>query len=300
MDSKTLSEKYVIESGKSFSLAAVDPSDTAGLDIAKGDAKEMLQSNIERLEGLQERLYAEGTRALLVVLQAMDTAGKDSAIKHVMSGINPQGCDVRAFKQPSHLEMAHDFLWRHAVAMPARGRIGIHNRSHYEEVLVTRVHPEILRDQGFDPTAPDFWKHRFTSIRNFEKHLARNGTKILKFFFHISPQEQARRLVSRIDTPGKTWKFAVADVREREHWDEYMAAYEDMIRNTARSHAPWYVVPANDKWFSRLVMSGAIVEALETLNPRFPSVSQDDRKPLSETRDRLVAEAEEPATTKAA
>lgn len=300
MDSKTLSAQYVIEDGKSFSLAAVDPSDTAGLDIAKGDAKEMLQFNIERLEALQERLYAEGTRALLVVLQAMDTAGKDSAIKHVMSGINPQGCDVRAFKQPSHLEMAHDFLWRHSAAMPARGRIGIHNRSHYEEVLVTRVHPEILREQGFDPAQPDFWKHRFSSIRNFEKHLARNGTKILKFFFHISPQEQARRLVSRIDTPNKTWKFAVADVKEREHWSEYMAAYEDAIRNTARSHAPWYVVPANDKWFSRLILSGAIVEALETLNPQFPAVSEDGRKPLAETRERLLAEAGEPERAKVA
>lgn len=294
MDSVEHSRRYRVSDGKDFRLASVDPFDTDGFDIEKSEAKDLLQSNIDRLEKLQERLYAEGKQSLLIVLQAMDTAGKDSAIKHVMSGINPQGCDVRAFKQPSSLELSHDFLWRHHLAMPARGRIGIHNRSHYEEVLVVRVHPQILEKQSLPADDPDIWKQRFKSIRNFEKHLSRNGTRVIKFFFHISPDEQARRLVARIDTTDKNWKFSLADVEERGHWDEYMAAYEDMIRNTARDYAPWYVVPANDKWYSRLILSGAMVEALEEMNPQFPEVDDDYLKRMDKLRERLAAEGNVP------
>lgn len=290
MDAAELAERHRVRDAKEFRLANVDPFDTAGFDIEKSDAKDLLENNVKDLRKLQERLYAQGKHAVLVVLQAMDTAGKDSAIEHVLSGINPQGCDVRAFKAPSTLERSHDFLWRHELALPVRGRIGIFNRSHYEEVLVVRVHPELLASQGIDGANPDVWKHRFKSIRNFERHLSRNGTIVLKFFLHISKDEQARRFLARIDEPDKNWKFSPSDMSERAFWDHYMTAYEDMIRETSRDHAPWFVVPANDKWYSRIVISAAITEALRALDPQFPEADDEVRARLASARETLTAE----------
>ena len=300
MDAVDLANRHRVTDGSKFSLDAVDPYDTFGLDLQKADAKARLEANMKNLRRLQERLYAEGRRAVLVILQAMDAAGKDSAIEHVMSGINPQGCDVRAFKAPGPIELKHDFLWRHAVALPMHGRIGIFNRSHYEEVLVVRVHPELLQSEEL-AEKPEIWKHRFKSIRMFEKHLVRNGTTVVKFFLHISKEEQARRLVARIDDPDKNWKFSFGDVKERESWPAYMAADEDMIRNTARDYSPWYVVPSNDKWYSRLVISATIAETLRGLDPQFPAVSEEDRQRMLATRAALAEEAgatmDAPATT---
>ena len=290
MNAAELAERHRVRDAKGFRLAAVDPGDTAGFDIEKSEAKELLEANIKDLRKLQERLFAEGKRSLLIVLQAMDTAGKDSAIEHVLSGINPQGCDVRAFKAPSTLERSHDFLWRHALALPRHGRIGIFNRSHYEEVLVVRVHPELLTNEHIDSSEPDVWKNRFKSIRTFERHLARNGTTILKFFLHISKDEQARRFLARIDEPDKNWKFSPSDMSERAYWDDYMVAYEDMIQHTSRDEAPWFVVPANDKWYSRIVIAAAITEALRELDPQFPEADKEVLARLADARKTLTAE----------
>jgi PPK2 family polyphosphate:nucleotide phosphotransferase len=285
--------RFRIDKPQRFRLSDYDCADTCGLDINKPDAKAMLASGIERLSALQEKLYAENRWSVLVVFQAMDAAGKDGAIKHVMSGVNPQGCEVHSFKQPSAEELDHDFLWRIAKALPERGRIGIFNRSHYEAVLVERVHPEFvskpqLPRQRIDD---DFWDGRFRSIRHFESHLARSGTLILKFFLHMSREEQRKRFLARLEEPGKRWKFEMGDVAERKLWPKYMAAYEDAIRHTSRADARWYVVPADNKWFARLVIAEAIVAAIEELKPEFPKVEGKALKALEQVRGALVAEA---------
>jgi PPK2 family polyphosphate:nucleotide phosphotransferase len=251
-----------------------------------------LQDDVARLSALQEKLYAQDRWAVLAVFQAMDAAGKDSSIKHVMSGINPQGCDVNPFKQPSAEELDHDFLWRTARRTPERGRIGIFNRSHYEEVLVVRVHPELLERQQLPDSqrGADFWKKRFDSINGFERHLAQNGTAICKFFLNVSKKEQKKRFLERIEDPAKNWKFSLGDVAERQRWPAYMAAYEDAIRNTAAPHAPWYVVPADRKWFTRLIVAGALIDTLQRLRPDFPQLSVAARKELKKARVALEAE----------
>ena len=294
MNRADLARRHRVEDGKKFRLGDVDPSDTAGLDIEKDEAKALLTDSLKDLKELQERLYAEGERAVLVVLQAMDAGGKDSAIEHVMTGINPQGCDVKSFKQPGPVELRHDFLWRHVIGLPQRGKIVIFNRSHYEEVLVVRVHPEILEGQGLPKKlrGKDIWERRFRSIRDFERHLVESGTTVLKFYLHISKDEQARRFLDRIDEPDKNWKFSFGDLEERGRWDDYMEAYEDMIRNTATGDAPWHVVPANNKWYARMVISSALAEALKELDPKFPEVDDDYRKRLGDARGALAAEAE--------
>jgi len=284
--------RFRIDKPHKFRLSDYDSTDTCGLDIEKGEAKAMLASGVERLSALQEKLYAQDRWAVLAIFQAMDAAGKDGAIEHVMSGVNPQGCQVHAFKAPSHEELDHDFLWRMAKALPERGRIGIFNRSHYEEVLVVRVHPELLERQRLPKglVGKDIWKERFKSIRKFERHLARNGVLILKFFLHVSKEEQRRRFLARLDEPGKRWKFNMDDVAERKHWNEYMHAYEDAIRHTSRDEAPWYVVPADNKWFARLVIAEAMIDAMEGLNLEFPKVEGAALAELNKVRGALEAE----------
>jgi PPK2 family polyphosphate:nucleotide phosphotransferase len=285
-------KRFRIDRPDKFRLADYNPADTCGLDIEKAEAKALLADGIERLSALQEKLYAQNRWSVLVVFQAMDAAGKDGAIKHVMSGINPQGCQVHAFKAPSAEELDHDFLWRIGKALPERGRIGIFNRSHYEELLVARVHPEILERQRLPAqvVSKNIWDWRFKSIRNFESHLARNGTLVLKFFLHVSKEEQRKRFLARLEEPGKRWKFEMADVAERKLWDKYMQAYEDAIRHTSRPEAPWYVVPADNKSFARLIIAEAMVEAMEGLNLAFPKVAGPALKELEKVRRALLAE----------
>ena len=287
-----LIKRYRIDDPEHFKLAAFDPADTGGLDLDKDNAKAMLEQDVERLAKLQERLYAHDRWALLVVLQAMDAAGKDGVIKHVMSGVNPQGCEVHPFKAPNAEELDHDFLWRVAMRLPQRGRIGIFNRSHYEEVLVVRVHPEMLAHQKLPKqvVGKDIWKQRFKDIRGFERHLARNGVAVVKFFLHISKEEQQQRLLARVDEPAKRWKFSMTDIAERKLWDKYMDAYEDMIRATSREEAPWYVVPADHKWFARLVVAAAMIDALEALDLEYPKVEGKALVELQQVRAALVAE----------
>jgi PPK2 family polyphosphate:nucleotide phosphotransferase len=270
-----------IDEPDGFRLASFDPANTHGLHWKGKQAREQLAANVEVLADLQKRLYADGHWAVLIVLQGMDTAGKDGIIGHVMSGLNPQGCEVRAFKAPSEEELAHDFLWRASLRLPGRGRIGIFNRSHYEEVLVVRVHPDLLERQKLPEkvSGKEFWSERFSDIRDFERHLARNGTLVLKFFLHVSREEQRNRLLARLDEPDKRWKFSVGDLVERGLWDKYMAAYEEMIQATSRPEAPWYIVPADHKPFARLVVSAALVEALQGLDLHFPKL---DRAALDE------------------
>ena len=283
---------YRVDDPDSFRLKDWDPGDTNNLDIEKKDAKELLAEGVKRLSDLQERLYAQDRWAVLLIFQAMDAAGKDSVIEHVMKGVNPQGCDVYSFKQPSQEELDHDFMWRSARSLPERGRIGIFNRSYYEEVLVVRVHPEILAKEKMTTNlvTKDIWKERFKDIRAFERYLARNGTLILKFFLHVSKEEQKRRFLERIEEPSKNWKFSMGDVAERKLWDKYMAAYEDMIRNTSRPEAPWHVVPANNKWFTRLVVAAEVVEALDRLGLKYPKVSGTARRDLEKVRQILRKE----------
>jgi PPK2 family polyphosphate:nucleotide phosphotransferase len=292
MKSAPPTKRFRIDNPDDFRLASFDPADTGGLNLDKDDAKEMLAQDAKRLAELQERLYADGQRALLVVLQGMDTAGKDGVIEHAMSGLNPQGCTVHSFKAPSAEELAHDFLWRVAIRVPERGHIGIFNRSHYEEVLVVRVHPELLGRQKLPPelVGKNIWQERFEDIRGFEQHLARSGVAVLKFFLHISKEEQRRRLLARLDEPAKRWKFALGDIAERALWDKYMAAYEDMVRATSRPEAPWYVVPADHKWFARLVVARAMIETLERLDPQFPRVEGAALEELAKVRAALEAE----------
>ncbi len=282
-----------IDKGDGFRLADRDPHDTYGLDIGKKDAPDLLDEGIKRLAKLQERLYAGGRWAVLAVLQGLDTAGKDGVIKHVLTGINPQGCDVYSFKQPSTLELAHDFLWRTTAALPARGRVCIFNRSYYEETLVIRVHPELLEKQNLPKklVTDNFWKERYEDINNFELHLVRSGTVPIKFFLHISKQEQLKRLLARIDDPDKRWKFSLYDVEERKLWDKFLKAYEDTIRHTATKEAPWYVIPADRKWFARLAVAAILVDRMEALNLQFPTFDEAKLEELKKAETELRGEA---------
>jgi PPK2 family polyphosphate:nucleotide phosphotransferase len=286
-----LAQHYCVTSGKKFRLKDVDPGDTAWLkDEQKPQAKEALQQGIEALAELQEMLYAQDRWSVLLIFQAMDAAGKDGAIKHVMSGVNPQGCQVYSFKAPSSEDLDHDFLWRCTKSLPERGRIGIFNRSYYEETLVVKVHPEYLARQRLPPelVTRKIWDHRYEDICHFEKYLNRNGTIVRKFFLHVSKDEQLKRFMSRLDEPDKNWKFSSADAAERLRWDDYMDAYEETIRNTATEHSPWYVVPADNKWFTRIVVAAAVIDALSSLDLHFPKVTDAKRKELAEVREQLM------------
>jgi PPK2 family polyphosphate:nucleotide phosphotransferase len=283
--------RFRITNGHRFRLKQIRPGDTAGLD-SKDETASRLARGLESLRNQQEKLYAQGTWALLLIIQAMDAAGKDSTIEHVMSGVNPQGCQVSAFKAPSTEELAHDFLWRTTNRLPRRGQIGVFNRSYYEEVLVVRVHPELLTKQRLPSSlvSKNIWSERFEDINAFERHLRRSGVAILKFFLHVSKETQRKRFLERIDTPAKNWKFALGDVRERAHWREYMAAYEDMIRHTATPDAPWWVVPADHKWFTRLVVAEAIADTMKNLGLHFPAIDAAQRKELAAARAALRRE----------
>jgi PPK2 family polyphosphate:nucleotide phosphotransferase len=276
---------------ETFRLRDVDPGDT-GKFHSKEEAKERLQKGSARMRELQERLYAQDRWSVLFIFQAMDAAGKDSTIEHVMSGVNPQGCQVHSFKAPSAEELDHDFLWRSTCRLPERGRIGVFNRSYYEEVLVVRVHPQILAAEKLPPEVvkEDIWNERFQDIRAFERYLSRQGTLIRKFFLHISRKEQKKRFLSRLDEPEKNWKFSARDVEERRHWPAYQEAYEEMLRNTSTETSPWYVIPADNKWYTRMVVADLIVEALESLDLRFPAVSDEQKAELEQARALLLAE----------
>jgi PPK2 family polyphosphate:nucleotide phosphotransferase len=281
MKIEKLAKKYRVEGGKHFRLKDFDPADT-GHWRSKEHAQEALQEGIECTAALQDKLYAQDSWSLLLIFQAMDAAGKDGIIKHVMTGINPQGCQVFSFKAPSERELQHDFLWRTTLCLPERGHIGIFNRSYYEEVLVVRVHPKILEGQKLPPAlvSKNIWEERFEDIRCFERHMARSGTVIRKFFLNVSKKEQKQRFLARLDQPEKNWKFSAADVRERECWEDYQKAYEEMIGGTASKHAPWYVVPADNKWFTRVVVSAVVIEALEALGLMYPKVDAAKKKEL--------------------
>lgn len=281
-----------IDKPEHFKLADHDPAERFGLSADIKDVRPILEDGIARLEELQQRLSAEGQCAVLIVLQGMDAAGKDGVIKHVMSGVNPAGCEVRSFKAPSADELAHDFLWRIGKALPARGRIGIFNRSHYEEVLIVRVHPEMLERQNLPPeaTGKNVWKHRFKDIRAFERRLTRNGMLVLKFHLRISREAQRKRFLARLEEPAKHWKFSANDIAERARWDDYMAAYEEMIRETSTDYAPWYVVPADHKHIAWLVVSAAIIEALKDLKLEFPKVRGAALEELKKAERALKAE----------
>jgi PPK2 family polyphosphate:nucleotide phosphotransferase len=288
-----LISRYRVTRGKGFRLGDIDPADTAELNSEdKVEAAEWLSRGVDWLAEQQEVLYAQDHWGVLLVFQAMDAAGKDGTIKHLTSGINPQGCQVVSFKQPSTEELDHDYLWRYTRHAPARGQIGIFNRSYYEEVLVVKVHRELLARQKIPPSlvTKNIWKRRYEDIRNYEQYLSRNGVIVLKFFLHVSKAEQKRRFIDRMDQPEKNWKFAALDVEERKHWREYQQAYEEAIRQTATEHAPWYVVPADNKWFTRLVVAGAVVSAIAGLDLRFPAVDADKRKALARARRTLEAE----------
>lgn len=290
---KKFSKPFRITDGKGFRLKHIDPQDT--LDLKSEDkprAQEALKNGVELLAELQDKLYAQDRWSVLLIFQAMDAAGKDGAIKHVMSGINPQGCQVYSFKAPTSEELDHDFMWRCSKNLPERGRIGIFNRSYYEETLVVRVHEEILAKQKLPEklVTKHIWDERFQDIRNFEKYLTRNGTIVRKFFLHVSKEEQKKRFLERIDNPEKNWKFSSADAKERGHWDEYMKAYEDMIRNTATKDSPWYVVPADNKWFTRLVVAAAVIDALSSLDLKYPEVDEEKLKELAEAKTLLDSE----------
>jgi len=286
-----LAAEYRVDTGKHFRLKRFDPADTAGYgEQVKEEAKQLLHRGVQRMAELQEKLYAQDRWGILLIFQAMDAAGKDSAIKHVLSGVNPQGCEVTAFKVPSSEELDHDFLWRTTNCLPERGRIGIFNRSYYEEVLVVRVHPELLDREHLPKrcVGKHVFEHRYEDIGAFERYLDRNGIVVRKFFLNVSRAEQRRRFVERIDEPEKNWKFSIADVQERKHWDAYRDSYERMIRATATRHAPWYVVPADHKWFTRLVVAAVIVETLESLEVDFPVLDAARRKELATARRELA------------
>ena len=284
-------KEFRIIDGAEFRLKDFSPAETLGLK-SKEHAQETLERGIARLADLQDKLFAQNRWAVLVVLQAMDAAGKDSLIKHVMSGVNPQGCNVRSFKEPSVEELNHDYLWRAARELPERGKIGIFNRSYYEEALVVRVHPEILARERLpaETVSGKIWRERFEDIRAFERYLDRNGTIILKFFLNVSKKEQKKRFLERLDEPEKNWKFSASDVLERKHWGEYMDAYEEMIQNTSTERAPWYVVPADHKWFTRVVVAEAIIHALDKLNLCYPRVDKKKRGDLKRARAVLIRE----------
>jgi PPK2 family polyphosphate:nucleotide phosphotransferase len=289
--SRELIKPFRISDGESFRLKDIDPGDTLQFTSEdKPRAKEALTTGIEALAQLQDMLYAQDRWAVLLIFQAMDAAGKDGAIKHVMSGINPQGCQVFSFKSPSNEDLDHDYLWRCMKCLPERGRIGIFNRSYYEETLVVRVHPELLANQRLPPelVTKDIWKERYQDIRNVERYLSRNGVAVCKFFLHVSKKEQKKRFLERIEKAEKNWKFSAADAKERDHWDEYMEAYENTIRNTAKKTAPWYIVPADNKWFTRLIVAAAVIELLGSLGLAYPRVSEEKLKELAAVKEKLL------------
>jgi len=293
MNIDKLLKRYRIEHGKHFELKDHDPADTHGLKSElKPQAKELLAAGVEDMSRLQQILAAQDRWGLLLIFQAMDAAGKDGTIKHVMSGVNPQGVYVWSFKSPSAEELHHGFLWRTMKCMPERGQIGIFNRSYYEEVLVVRVHPEILENQKLPKrlVTKHIWQERFEDINNLERYLTRNGIAVVKFFLHLSKPEQKRRFMERLDTPEKNWKFSSADVKERQCWDAYQDAYQEMIRHTATPYAPWYVVPADNKWFTRLVVAQAVVDALKGMNLKYPKVNETERAALAQARQQLESE----------
>ena len=288
--SKQYVEPFRIETGQDFHLKSRRADEKGGLD--KDRAGKIIDANRGRLRTLQEKLYAQDRWSVLLIFQGMDAAGKDSAIEHVMLGVNPQGCEVYSFKTPTATELDHDFMWRSVIALPERGRIGIFNRSYYEELLVVRVHPEILAKEKLPAglVTRNIWRERFEDIAAFERYLARNGTLILKFFLHLSKDEQRRRFLDRLEEPAKNWKFSLGDVAERKLWDKYQAAYQDLIRHTSAKHAPWHVVPADHKWFARVVISSAIVAAMEKLDLRFPEVDKTTAGELKKVREALEKE----------
>jgi PPK2 family polyphosphate:nucleotide phosphotransferase len=284
-------DSFRVTDGKKFRLKDFDPADTLGIRSEfKPRAKEALTVGVQALAGFQDKLYAQDKWAVLLIFQAMDAAGKDGVIKHVMSGVNPQGCDVHSFKSPSAEDLDHDYLWRCMKVLPERGHIGIFNRSYYEETLVVRVHPEFLAKQKLPPelVTKKIWERRFEDIRNFEQYLSNNGVVVRKFFLHLSKKEQKKRFLGRIENPDKNWKFSASDAAERGHWDEYMAAYEDMIRNTATEESPWHVVPADNKWFTRIIVSAAVIETLASLNLKYPGVGKDKLKELAAAKAALL------------
>ena len=285
MKTRKLADTFRVNTGKHFRLKDFDPAFT-GHWKSKEHASEALAEGIARTADLQDMLYAQDNWSVLLIFQAMDAAGKDGAVKHVMSGVNPQGCQVHSFKAPSEQELQHDFLWRTTVALPERGHIGIFNRSYYEEVLVVRVHPDILKGQKTPASlvGKNIWEERFEDIRCFERHMARGGTVIRKFFLNLSKKEQKKRFLARLDEPEKNWKFSASDIHERKYWDEYQEAYEEMIAHTSTEHAPWYVVPADNKWFTRLVISTVLVDTLESLKLSYPKVEDAKRKELAAAR----------------
>jgi PPK2 family polyphosphate:nucleotide phosphotransferase len=286
-----IAKPYRITNGEKFRLKDYDPADTGGMKDKK-KALKILEKSVQLLSQLQEKLYAQDEWAALLIFQAMDAAGKDGAIKHVMSGINPEGCDVTSFKAPSHRELNHDYLWRTHNVIPERGKIGIFNRSYYEEVLVLRVHEELLNAEHLpkEIVGKDIWKDRYQDINNFEKYLTRNGVVILKFFLHLSKDEQKKRFLERLEMPEKNWKFSMDDVQERAHWKDYQKAYEVMIQATATERAPWYVIPADNKWFTRLAVAAAIIDTLDSLDLQFPEVDKEKKKELAKVREALIRE----------
>jgi len=290
---RKFSRPYRVDRGKKFRLSDIDPRDTGGLGSeAKPRAKEALANGIHALARLQDMLYAQDRWGVLLIFQAMDAAGKDGAIKHVMSGVNPQGCQVASFKSPSAEELDHDFLWRCSKRLPERGRIGIFNRSYYEDVLVVKVHPEFLKGAKLPPEliGKDIWENRYRDIRSFERYLASNGVIVRKFFLHVSQKEQKRRFLERIENPDKNWKFSASDAKERSFWKDYMKAYEEMIRETATEESPWYVVPADNKWFTRVVVAAAVIDALDSLGLHYPEVGPDKLRELAGVKKALLAE----------
>jgi PPK2 family polyphosphate:nucleotide phosphotransferase len=284
-----LSEPYRIDHGKDFRLKDFDPAST-GHFRSKEQAQGLLEQGISEMREQQDKLFAQRNWAVLIVLQAMDAAGKDGLVKHVMAGVNPQGCQVYSFKQPSEEELSHDFMWRSNTRLPARGQIGIFNRSYYEEVLVVRVHSEVLKKERIpeELIGKDLWEKRFEDIGNVEKYLNHNGVVIRKFFLHLSKKEQKRRFLERLENPEKNWKYSAADVREREYWDDYMNAYEEMIAATSTKNAPWFVVPADNKWYTRLVVAAAIVETLKDLKLEYPKLTPEERKQLEAAKRELL------------
>ncbi len=293
---RKLAEPFCITNGEKFRLKDMDPSET--LEFKKDDkprAKEALAQGIEILATMQDMLYAQDKWAVLLIFQAMDAAGKDGAIKHVLSGVNPQGCDVHSFKAPTSEDLDHDYLWRCMKALPNRGHIGIFNRSYYEETLVVRVHPELIEKQKIprELVGKDIWKDRFQDIRGFERYLGRNGVLVRKFFLNVSKKEQKNRFMERIENPDKNWKFSSSDAKERAYWDDYMEAYEDTIRNTATKDAPWYVVPADNKWFTRVVVAAALIEALDSLGLEYPKVGEEKLAELAAAKKVLMGNSKE-------
>ena len=282
---------FRITKGKRFKLKSIKPGFAKGLNQkSEREVRKVLADTVQQIAELQEKLHTAGKFGILLIFQGMDTSGKDGAIKHVMSGINPQGCQTFSFKAPSAEELAHDPLWRCTINLPGRGKIAIFNRSYYEETLVVRVHPELLQKQGLPEISENIWEERFEDFRSFERYLRRNGIIVCKFFLHVSKNEQKKRLLARLDTPDKNWKFSSADLKERAFWDKYQKAYEDMIRNTATKDAPWYVIPANKRWFARAVVASVVVEAMSKLDLKLPAVDKMRKKELEDARKALLSE----------